>query len=100
MEQFRALEGAYDPSRDLKPLLAQHKADPKDAATAYELALRLFVVGRCDEAIDVALTLARRNREWKEQAGKRLAVAFFDCLGPEHELAKKGKKRLSTIWFV
>lgn len=68
--------------------------------TIYTMSLRLFMEKRHQEAMHSALLLVRKDREWKEQAGKRLVLLFCDALDQESEIAKAGRKRLSNIWFI
>lgn len=84
----------------LPQLQAQVAADPEDLPSRYMLALRQFAAGQHAEAVDSALAIVRTDRDWREQAGKQLLLRFFDAMGPASELSKRGRKRLSNIWFM
>lgn len=64
------------------------------------LALRRFVAGDVQGAIDAALLLVRRHRDWDDEAGRRLVLKFCDALGPQDERAAKSKRRLASLWYV
>ncbi|GAB4814923.1 hypothetical protein N2152v2_001969 [Parachlorella kessleri] len=95
----QAWAGAGDP-RSLAELQQAVESDPGDLEARYALALRLFAAGRHAEAVEAGLALVRKDRDWREQAGKKLLLRFFSALGADSELAKSGRRRLSNYWFI
>eukprot|EP00887_Chlorella_sp_A99_P003359 scaffold26.g3359.t1 len=99
------LEGNAAGARDM--LSSATAAAPKGEAPLdegleglYERALRLFAARRQAEAVEAALRIVRENREWNEQAGKRLALRLFDALGRGSEVARSGRRRLANYLFI
>lgn len=74
-------------------------ANEKDFDARYQLAEALFAKGRRDEAIDHLLILIRQNRQWNEEAARKLLVKFFDILGPTDSLTLSGRRQLSSLLF-
>jgi len=44
--------------------------------------------------------IVRKNRSFNEDAGRKLALRFFDALGTDHELTIQGRRRLQNLLFV
>lgn len=97
---FEAAEGVKADGRSIDELHAVVESNPKDLDALNALVLRLFQAGRLQEAVFSALLMVRRDREWGEQAGRRLVMQLCDFLGSDSEVAKSGRKRLSNIWFI
>ena len=95
-----AMEGAKSDARSIPELQAAVEADPKDLDALHTLSLRLFQEKKAQEAVDAALLIVRRDREWREQAGKTLLLQLCDALGTGSDVAKAARRRLSNIWFI
>jgi thioredoxin-like negative regulator of GroEL len=63
-------------------------------------ALASFQAGYSDAALEKAFLLVRKHREWREQAGRGLAIRLCDAMLPGDERAVKARRRLSALWFV
>ena len=87
-------------TRSIQELEQGVESNKKDLDALYALALRLFEAGNMEEAVDTALLVVRRDREWKEQAGKKLTLKLADALGNKSEVGKAARRRLSNIWFL
>lgn len=74
--------------------------DPNDHSTRYKLAQHLFQQGLCEEAIDHALEIVKRDISWDDAAGRQLLLKFFDSLGPDNEIAQRGRRRLTNFMFI
>jgi putative thioredoxin len=74
-------------------------ADPDDHEARFELAAALAGAGRLDEAADHLLTIVERDREWNDQAARKQLLKIFEAAGPMSEVAKQGRRRLSSILF-
>jgi len=85
--------------RGLGELEALLEASPDDPELLHEAAAAKFAAGRPGEAVDLCMRIVKKHREWNEEAGRKLALKFFDALGPEHPVAVKGRKRLTNLWF-
>lgn len=95
-----AAELADGDDRTIEALEAAVAADGKDCAALRALALRLAAAGRLEEAVETALTLVKRDREWGEQAGKDLVVRVAAAAGPGSALGVAARRRLSNLWFI
>lgn len=81
-------------------LLATLQANPDDHEARQELATVFVGEGKIEEAIDELLELFRRDRDWKEGAAKEQLFKIFDSLGPMDEMAKTGRRKLSSMIFA
>lgn len=74
-------------------------ADPDDHAARIELAKALAGAGRLMEAVDQLIESIRRDREWNEQAARKQLLTVFEAAGPMSDVAKQGRRKLSSILF-
>ena len=81
-------------------LAARVERDPDDLQARYDLAMALVGKGDHAGAIDALLELFRRDREWNDGAAKAQLFKLFGSLGPKHEAAQKGRRRLSSMIFA
>jgi putative thioredoxin len=81
-------------------LLAKLDANPDDHEARQELATVFVGEGKVEEAIDELLELFRRDRDWKDGAAKEQLFKIFDSLGPMDEMAKTGRRKLSSMIFA
>ena len=50
-------------------------------------------------AVDQALEIMKRDRNWNEGEAKAFLLQVFNILGPQHEVSKDGRRRLSNYIF-
>jgi putative thioredoxin len=74
-------------------------ADPDDHEARLELAKALAGAGRLQEAADHLLTIIARDRAWNDDAARKQLLTVFEAAGPTSEVAKQGRRRLSSILF-
>lgn len=74
-------------------------ADADDHEARFELAKALAGAGRLDAASDHLLTIIARDRAWNDDAARKQLLTVFEAAGPTSEIAKQGRKRLSSILF-
>ncbi|KQV62314.1 MULTISPECIES: co-chaperone YbbN [unclassified Caulobacter] len=74
-------------------------ADPDDHEARLELAKALAGTGRLQEASDHLLTIIARDRAWNDDAARKQLLTVFEAAGPTSEVAKQGRRRLSSILF-
>ncbi len=75
-------------------------ADPYDFEARSQLATRLFLAGRFEEAFEQLLDIVRRDRTWRDDGARKQLLRFFDALGPDHPAARKGRMQLSSLLFA
>jgi putative thioredoxin len=74
-------------------------ADPDDHEARLELAKALAGKGRLEAAADQLLTIIAKDRDWNEGAARAELLTVFDAAGATSEIAKQGRRRLSSILF-
>ena len=74
-------------------------ADADDHEARFELAKAFAGMGRLQEAADHLLTIIARDRAWNDEAARKQLLTVFEAAGPTSEVAKQGRRRLSSILF-
>ena len=75
-------------------------ATPTDLQARYDLAEALLASGDHAGAADQLLAITALDREWNEQAARTLLLKIFEAAGPMSEVARDGRRRLSSILFA
>jgi putative thioredoxin len=78
---------------------ARLAADPDDHAARLELAKALAGAGQMMEASDQLLESIRRDRAWNDEAARKQLLTIFEAAGPMSDVAKQGRRKLSSILF-
>jgi putative thioredoxin len=87
------------PASDFSEFETRLQADPDDHAARYGLAEALAAGGRLDEAVDALLHIFARDRTWNDGAARAKLVEIFEAAGPTSDVAKSGRRRLSSLMF-
>jgi len=74
-------------------------ADPDDHEARLELAKALAAGGQMHEAVDQLIESIGRDREWNDQAARKQLLTIFEAAGPMSDVAKQGRRKLSSILF-
>ena len=74
-------------------------ADADDHEARFELAKALAGAGHLQAAADHLLTIIARDRAWNEEAARKQLLTVFEAAGPTSEVAKQGRRKLSSILF-
>lgn len=96
-----ALKAQYDLLlivADAPPLATLEQAvaqDENHAQARYQLGARLLLGGREEEALAHWLELVRRDRHFGDDAGRRALLMAFSVLGPQSDLVKRYRAKLS-----
>lgn len=80
-------------------LEARVKADPNDHQARFDLALAQAASGDLKGAADSLLTIVAADREWNDQAARKQLLTVFEAAGAMSDVAKDGRRRLSSILF-
>ena len=91
-------ENAGDTS-ELAGLKAQVEANPANHEARFEYAGALAGANNREEAIDHLLEIVRQDKAWNDEAARKQLLTIFEALGPTHELAINGRRRLSALLF-
>jgi putative thioredoxin len=73
--------------------------NPADHEARFELAKALAGQHQLGEAADHLLMIIEQDREWNDQAARKQLLTIFEAAGPASEVAKHGRRRLSSILF-
>jgi putative thioredoxin len=74
-------------------------ADADDHEARLELATILAGRGELQAAMDHLLTIIEKDRAWNDDAARKQLLTVFEAAGPGSEIAKSGRRRLSSILF-
>ncbi|HYF23808.1 MAG TPA: co-chaperone YbbN [Caulobacteraceae bacterium] len=88
--------GASSETAEIERRLA---ADPNDHQARFDLALALAGEGRLEDAVDHLLAIVQADLDWNEQAARKQLLKIFEAAGPTSEVAKNGRRRLSSLLF-
>jgi putative thioredoxin len=94
-----ALELSAAAPSDTADIESRLAADPADHQARFDLAAALAGRGRLDLAVDQLLRIVEQDREWNEQAARKQLLKVFEAAGITSDIAKSGRKRLSTLLF-
>jgi putative thioredoxin len=81
-------------------LQARVAADPTDHQARYDLSLAQAASGDLKAAVDSLLTIVAADREWNEQAARKQLLVVFEAAGATSDVARDGRRRLSSILFA
>jgi putative thioredoxin len=95
-----AMEAPSGDGRSISELRALLEDAPRDHDARFELAQALLGAGDQATAIDELLLILRRDKAWNEGAARALLIKLFDTLGPDSELAQKGRRRMSNYLLL
>ena len=79
---------------------ARLAANPDDHEARFEYAKSLAAGGKLQAAADQLLELIARDREWNDSAARAQLLTVFEAAGPTSDVARQGRKRLSSILFA
>lgn len=88
------------PSADTSALEAQLAADPGNHQARFDLAQSLAGGGDLKGAVDQLLTIVQADRDWNDQAARKQLLTIFDAAGANSDIARDGRRRLSSILFA
>ena len=94
-----ALALAAEGSAETGGLEQRLARDADDHEARFELAKALAGRGQLAEAADHLLTIIARDRAWNEEAARKQLLTVFEAAGATSEVAKQGRRRLSSILF-
>ena len=83
-------------TRELEQRIA---ADPADHEARFQLAKALAGAGQLQEASDQLLTIIEQDRAWNDEAARKQLLTVFEAAGQMSDVAKQGRRRLSSILF-
>ncbi len=94
-----ALALASAPKSETSGLEAQISANPDDHEARFDLAKALAAQGDLAASADHLLMIIERDRAWNDEAARKQLLTVFEAAGPLSNVAKQGRRRLSSILF-
>ncbi|ESQ75853.1 thioredoxin [Asticcacaulis sp. AC402] len=94
-----ALELAEDAPTNIGELHARLANDPRDFDAMYALGRALAAQGEMVDAVNQLLEIVKYEPEWNNQAARTYLFKIFAAVGNGSELAKAGRRRLSSMLF-
>jgi putative thioredoxin len=94
-----ALAAAAPDAGETTALRAKLAADPNDHQARFDLAKALAAKGEMGEAADQLLDIIASDRTWNDEAARKQLLTIFEAAGQMSEVAKAGRRRLSSILF-
>jgi putative thioredoxin len=94
-----ALAAEAPDESETKALEARIAADAGDLEARFDLAKALAARGKMGEAADQLLDIIARDRAWNDEAARKQLLTIFEAAGPMSDVAKAGRRRLSSILF-
>ncbi len=81
------------------PLLKRLEADADDHQARFDLAGAHAASGDYAAAADELLNLIARDRTWNDEAARKQLLIVFEAAGLGSDVARNGRRRLSSILF-
>ncbi|MBU1377278.1 MAG: co-chaperone YbbN [Alphaproteobacteria bacterium] len=78
---------------------ARIQADGDDHEARLEYAKALAASGQMHEAVDQLIESIRRERAWNDEAARKQLLTIFEAAGQMSDVAKQGRRKLSSILF-
>jgi putative thioredoxin len=94
-----ALSLARNAASETAPFEQRLAADPNDHEARFELAGALAGQGNFAAAADHLLEIVERDRTWNDEAARKQLLTVFEAAGMASEVARNGRRRLSSILF-
>jgi putative thioredoxin len=69
-------------------------ANPDDMSLRYRLGAVHVLNNRMEPAMEAFMTILQRDREFRDDIGRRSLLAVFDILGSESELVQRYRRQL------
>ncbi|MBU1347217.1 MAG: co-chaperone YbbN [Alphaproteobacteria bacterium] len=88
------------PTGETAALTARIAADPADHQARYDLSLAQAAEGDLKGAATSLLDIVAADREWNDQAARKQLLVVFEAAGLSSDIARDGRRRLSSILFA
>jgi len=88
------------PTGETAALEAALRANPADHQARYDLSLAQAASGDLKGAVTSLLDIVQADLEWNEQAARKQLLVVFEAAGLSSDIARDGRRRLSSILFA
>jgi putative thioredoxin len=82
-----------------KALAQRLAANPDDLEARFALAGHELQAGRHRDALEQYLAVARADKKWRDEAGRKAMVTTFNVIGPRAPLSEEFRDRLRSIYY-
>lgn len=94
--KFAERAGELPPVAELQ---ARVEADPEDFQARYQLALHWVLKGENAKAMELILSVLRKDRNYADGAARTTLVELFDLLGNEDPDVRQYRRKLFTLMY-
>lgn len=94
-----ALQLADQAQGEAAPLQQRLAANPDDHEARFELSKLMAGRGDLQGAVDALLTILERDRAWNDEAARKQLLTVFEAAGAASDVARNGRRRLSSLLF-
>ena len=84
---------------ELIEIREKYLSSPDNIDLKFDLALALISEEQHEEAIDNLLQIIQKEVNWRQDKAKNQLIELLDALGPENQIGRSGRRRLSSILF-
>jgi putative thioredoxin len=82
-----------------KALAKRLAANADDLEARFGLAGHELMAGRHRDALEQYLAVARADKKWRDEAGRKAMVTTFNVIGPRAPLSEEFRDRLRSIYY-
>lgn len=103
--EVRALKGRLEfatvaaDAAETETLLEQVTQDPGKLEARYQLSARLILKGDFEAALDQLLEIMRRDRKFRDDAGRKGMIAVFEMLDNQGPVVGRYRARMSSLLY-
>jgi putative thioredoxin len=94
-----ALEEKAGAVGDMALLLSRVETTPHDHQARYDLAVALNAAGKREAAAQELLVIVKQDRNWSDDAARKLLLEFFESWGPIDPATRAARRQLSALLF-
>ena len=94
-----ALELNEGATGDVDALSARLSSHADDHEARFERAKALAAHGKLNEAVEDLFVILKADMDWQDQAARNYLLKLFTAAGPMSDLARQGRRRLSSLIF-
>ena len=98
-EKLRGVIAFSADTGDLNSLLEQTQNNPDDVESWYRLGATYAVNGEMDEALSAFLEVVKRDRDYRDDGGRKAMLSLFEAVGMDDPLVITHRKRLAAYLF-
>ena len=88
------------PTGETAALEAALRANPADHQARYDLSLAQAASGDLKGAVTNLLDIVQADLEWNDHAARKQLLVVFEAAGLSSDIARDGRRRLSSILFA